>query len=144
MATASALKPLTPVRNRDRVFFSSMAIAMALAVFIGFARTYYLSSYFGTHATVSGGPITTIVHVHAALFTAWVLLFIVQTALVATQRVAVHRKLGIAGAVLASGMVAAGLAVALGAARRGSAPPGLTPAAFLVVPLGDMALFTVF
>lgn len=117
---------------------------MALAVFVGFSRTYYLSSYFGTHSTVSGGAITPLVHLHAALFTAWVLLFIVQTALVAVHRVAIHRRLGIFGAVLASAMIVVGVAMALAAARRGSSPPGLTPQAFLVIPLGDMALFALF
>jgi len=117
---------------------------MALAVFIGFARTYYLSSHFGTHATISGAPFTTVVHIHAALFTAWVLLFIVQTALIATHRVALHRRLGVLGATLAAGMIVAGIAISLSAARHGSAPPGVSPAGFLVVPFGDIALFTLF
>jgi hypothetical protein len=144
MASAPALKPLSPPRNRDRIFFGGMAVAMAAAVFIGFARTYFLSWYFGTHATVSGGPLTAVVHVHAALFTAWVLLFITQTALVATNRVAVHRRLGIAGAALAAGMIVAGVAISIAAARRGAAPGGVSPQGFLVVPLGDIALFTLF
>jgi len=126
------------------MFYSGMALAMALTVFIGFARTYYLSSYFGTHTTISGGALTTLIHVHATLFTSWVLLFIVQTALVATHRVAIHRRLGIAGAVLAALMVSAGCAVAIASARRGSAPPGVDPLSFLAIPLGDMLMFSVF
>ncbi|MDP9268646.1 MAG: hypothetical protein M3P27_10050 [Acidobacteriota bacterium] len=144
MAAATAPKPISRPGARDRVFFSGMAIAMALAVFIGFSRTYFLSWFFGTHATVTGAPFTTVVHVHAALFTAWVLLFIVQTALVATRRVAVHRRLGVVGAALAAGMIVAGIAISIAAARRGAAPPGLTPEGFLVVPLGDTALFALF
>jgi hypothetical protein len=144
MVTATATRPpsLSPGR-RDRIFYSGMAIAMALTVFVGFARTYYLSTYFGTHATISGGPLTTLIHVHATLFTSWVLLFIIQTALVATHRVAIHRRLGIAGAVLAALMVGAGCAVAVASARRGSAPPGVDPLTFLAIPLGDMLMFTI-
>ena len=52
-----------------------------------------------------------LVHVHAALFTAWVLLFVVQTAFIAQRRITLHRKLGIAGAVLAAAMVTAVTAV---------------------------------
>jgi hypothetical protein len=143
MATASASQPLAQPGRYDRTFYSGMAIAMALAVFIGFARTYYLSAYFGTNATLTGGPFSPVVRLHATLFTAWVLLFLVQTSLVATHRVAVHRRLGVAGAVLAGLMVVAGTAIALDTARRGGGPPGADPLEFLVVPLGDVAVFSV-
>src|SRR5215468_7981998 len=103
MATSAAPKPIVLSTGAyDRLFYSGMAVAMALAVFIGFARTYYLSAYFGTTTTTTGGPFSTIVRLHAALFTTWVLLFVVQTSLVATRRVAVHRRLGLAVAVLAA------------------------------------------
>lgn len=143
MATGTASRPVSQPGRYDRAFYSGMAIAMALAVFIGFARTYYLSSYFGTNATLTGGPVSTVVHLHAALFTAWVLLFLVQTSLVATHRVAVHRRLGVAVAGLAALMVVAGTVIALATARRGGGPPGIEPLAFLVIPLGDMAVFSV-
>jgi hypothetical protein len=126
----------------DRLFYGTMAVVLALTVFAGFGPTYYFRFVDGgPHATTSGGPITTIIHLHAALFSAWVLLFIVQTALVATHRVAVHRRLGIAGAALAAAMVAGGTTAAIATARRGGAPPGVEPLAFLAIPLFDMVLF---
>lgn len=143
MATVTASRPASQPGRYDRTFYSGMAIAMALAVFVGFARTYYLSSYFGTSTTLTGGPFSTVVRLHAALFTAWVLLFLVQTSLVATHRVAVHRRLGVAVAVLAALMIVAGTAIALATARRGGGPPGADPLGFLVIPLGDMAVFSV-
>ena len=129
----------------DRVFYSSMAIVMALTVFIGFAPTYYLK-VFGSApmVTLTSAPFTTLVHLHGLLFTGWVVLFIVQTALVANHRVAVHRRMGIAGAILATGMVIAGVSTAISAAARGSAPPGVDPLAFLAIPLFDMVLFPTF
>jgi hypothetical protein len=75
------------------------------------------------------------------LFTAWVVLFVVQTALVASRRVALHRRLGVAGAALAAAMVVAGTSIAIATAARGSAPPGMDPLAFLAIPLFDMILF---
>ena len=66
---------------------------------------------------------TPLVHTHGLLFTTWVLLFIVQTALVAQHRVAVHRRLGIAGSVSsAAAMIVVGTLTALqaGGARRGA------------------------
>ncbi len=129
----------------DRVFYSSISIVMALTVFAGFAPTYYLRTYFGAPATITGAAtLTPLAVVHGALFTCWVLLFIVQTALVASRRVAVHRRLGIAGVFLAAAMVIVGASTAIGAAARGSAPPGATPGAFLAVPLFDLLLFTGF
>ena len=140
--------PRVPVRAtgaHDRLFYGAMAVALAITAFTGFAPTYYLRLVSGgATATLTGGPFTTLVHIHGALFTAWTLLFIVQTALISSRRVAVHRRLGIAGAVLAAAMVVAGAVVAVSTAARGSAPPGLTPLAFLVIPLFDLVLFTGF
>lgn len=149
MTTASAAtavrSPARQVGSHDRLFYGSMAGALGLTVLAGFAPTYYLRLMDGgPSATLSGGPFTRLVHLHGALFTSWMLLFIVQTALVASRRVAVHRRLGIAGAVLAAGMVVAGTRVAIATAARGSAPPGMTPLAFLIIPLFDMVLFATF
>jgi hypothetical protein len=150
MATASAARPAprSPVREagaHDRLFYGGMAIAIGLTVFAGFASTYYLRFFAGgPKATLTGGPFTALVHVHGALFTTWVLLFMVQTALVASRRVAVHRRLGVAGAALAAAMVVAGTSIAIATAARGSAPPGVDPLAFLAIPIFDMVLFATF
>ena len=143
MATAVASKPvLRPVTAYDRAFYSGIAIAMALTVFVGFAPTFFLKMFgSGPMMTISGSPFTPLVYVHAALFTSWVLLFIVQTALVASHRVAVHRRMGIAGGVLAAMMVIAGTLLAIKGAARGMAPPGVPPLSFLAIPLFDMLFF---
>jgi hypothetical protein len=129
----------------DRLFYGGMAITLALTVLTGFAPTYYLRFLGdGPTATLSGGPFTSLVHLHGALFTGWVLLFVVQTALVASHRVAVHRRLGVAGAVLAAAMVLVGTSTAIATAARGGAPPGVAPLAFLAIPIFDMVLFATF
>ncbi len=71
-------------------FYRHMAIALSLFVIVGFSRTYYLR--FLTDLP----PLTTLVHLHSLVFTAWLLVFIAQTRLVAAQRVDLHMKLGIA------------------------------------------------
>ena len=149
MTTIAAEKPEprapAVVGAYDRVFYSGMAIAMALTVFAGFAPSYYLRWLDGgPAATVSGAPITSLIHLHGAVFTAWVVLFLVQTGLVAARRVRLHRKLGIAGAALAAVMVVVGWSTAIAGARAGSAPPGVDPLVFLVVPVFDLMLFTGF
>jgi hypothetical protein len=129
----------------DRLFYSGMAMVMALTVLIGFAPTYYLRPFFAPPVTVSGSAsLTLLTLVHGALFTGWVLLFIAQTALIKARRVALHRRVGTAGAVLAAAMVIVGVSTALDAAGRGAAPPGVDPLVFLAVPLFDMVLFAGF
>jgi len=141
-AMAAGRAPLHNQAAYDRLFYGSMAVILALVVFAGFGRTYYFRFVSGgPQATFSGGPFTVLVHLHGALFTAWVLLFVVQTALVATRRVAVHRRLGTAGAGLAVAMIGVGLTTAVASARRGGAPPGVDPLAFMAIPFFDMLVF---
>jgi len=122
-----------------------MAIVMALTVLIGFGPTYYVKAFSNTPmSTLSGGPMTLLVQAHGVLFTAWVLLFIVQTALVAQHRLAIHRRLGIAVAILAALMVVVGMLTALKMAARGAAPGGIDPLSFAMIPLSDMFFFAVF
>lgn len=136
--------PRTRARH-DRIFYSSMAIAMALAVFVGFGPTYYTKLLGDAPLrTFSGGSVTPLVHAHGLLFTAWVLLFVGQTALIAQRRVALHRRIGIAGALLAASMVVVGAVAALELAARGAAPPGIDPLSFVLVPLGDVIVFGAF
>jgi hypothetical protein len=125
-----------PLR-RDSVFFSSMALAMAAAVFVGFSQTYYLKAYFDTPA------LTPLRVVHGAMFTAWIALLILQTGLVAANRRDVHRRLGLLGVGLAVTMVVLGTALAVSALREGRAPSGApSPSAFFAIPIGTMIAFT--
>lgn len=144
VAPQPAVKPGAAPRA-DRVFYSSMAIVLAVTVFIGFAPTYYLRALFGAPPTVTGATsLSPLAHLHGALFTGWVLLFIVQTALVASHRTRLHQRLGIAGGVLAAAIVVVGVRTAVASAARGAAPPGVDPLAFLSIPLFDMLLFASF
>src|SRR4029453_19008110 len=107
-----------PSATRERSFYLGMAIALALTVLAGFRPPYYFSFFRGGPTrTFGGGPFTPIFHIHAVLFTAWVVLFIVQTSLVATRRVAVHRRLGIARIGLAAALVVGGVGAAIAGAR---------------------------
>lgn len=137
-AVAAAQRPVVISYPWDRKFYTGMAIAMLLTVLVGFAPTYYLTP-------VMGGPsFVPLTHLHAALFSSWVVLFMVQTSLVAARKVAAHRRLGIAGAILALSMVVIGASTAIAAAARGgsiSAPQDIPPRVFLVVPLFDVAVF---
>jgi uncharacterized membrane protein YozB (DUF420 family) len=126
------------VRQRDRWFFTGMAVASLLTVFIGFAPSYYLGHFFEAR------PLSTLVHFHGALFTSWILLFLTQTSLIAAGRADLHRRLGVAGGVLAVLMLAVGYLTAVEGARRGVTPPGgPPPLVFLAVPIGALVTFAI-
>lgn len=95
----------TPAANArfDRIFFSGMAGLILLSVFIGFAQSYYLLGVpnIPHWRRFNTPPYPFVVHLHGLLLTAWILLLITQTSLVAAHRIKLHRRLGIAGVVLA-------------------------------------------
>ena len=132
-----AATPRMPGRVNDRRLYILAAIVTPLIVLAGFARTYYLKPFFKTPDLPNR-----IVHLHGIVMTAWVLLFITQISLVATRRTRVHQRLGIAGGVLAALVVIVGILTALFAAAR-EHTPGPPALAFLIVPLGDMLIFSV-
>lgn len=126
----------------DRTFFTGMAVAMAVAVFVGFAPTFYLRLWFHRPTLNGAVDLSPLAYVHGVLFSGWVMLFIAQTSLVAARRVDIHRRLGLAGVAMAAMMVIVGTTTAIATAARGAGPPGVDPLVFLAVPLGDMVLFT--
>jgi hypothetical protein len=133
---ATAPSPHRSLASSDRRFFLGISIAIALVVFAGFAPTFYLRGYFHTE------PLPAVFVVHGMVFSAWVVLFVVQAALVSARRTDIHRKLGVAGGVLAVLMVVMGYQAAIAAATRGFSTPGLPPPlVFLAVPMFDLVVF---
>jgi hypothetical protein len=129
----------TRVSARRHGFYVGMAVAILAIVLTAFGQRYFLRLPSRTLALAA------IVHVHAALFTSWILLFIAQTTLVAAHRVDIHRRLGILGALLAPAIVVLGVAVSIHGGRTGWKPGGAfrTPLEFMIVPLWDIAIFAV-
>ena len=125
-----------PGRRYDHYFFSGMALLMLATVFQGFARSYYLAGVF--HAPLP----SLIIHVHGAAFSCWILLLVAQTSLVSLGRVDIHRRLGIAGFVLACLMVILGVMAATDLLVREGGPPGTDAKFFYIVPLSGMMIFT--
>jgi hypothetical protein len=124
-------------RQGARRFYVGMAIAVLITVFLGFSHSYFLKAYYGTP------ELSLLVHIHGLVFTSWVLLFLAQTSLVATGHTDRHRKLGVAGAVLAALLLIVGTATAILRVKGGrpSPIPGVPPLSFLAVPLFDMVAF---
>ncbi|HKQ72545.1 MAG TPA: hypothetical protein VJ810_02380 [Blastocatellia bacterium] len=124
------------IKRRERLFYMGMAAAAVITVFTGFARTYYLKSFFGAPS------LTPMLHLHGIVFTLWLILLLIQTALVSTNRTGMHRRLGMVGAVIAVLVVIVGAGTAIMRAKIIETPPTApSPLVFLTIPLGDILVF---
>jgi uncharacterized membrane protein YozB (DUF420 family) len=125
----------------ERLFYTGMAMAILAAVVLGFARTFFLRPWFPGHPA----PPEPFFMLHGAVFAAWFVLLVVQPSLVAAGRTDLHRRLGMAGAVLAVMMVVVGIKGALLAASRAGGFVGvpIPPLSFMAIPFFDMVIFAV-
>lgn len=113
------------LQGRDERFFFVSALVMAGVVFAGFGLNLGLGrSTFAVPARF---------HVHALLFFGWTLLYVLQTALVSRDSLALHRRLGWLAAVLMPAMVVSGILITVVNVRDGRSPPFFEPAYFLVM-----------
>src|SRR5437660_9557211 len=122
-------------KTRERVFYSGMAIAISIVIFVGFSRTFFLRPYFHSERLIP------LLILHGIIFSSWIALFVTQTTLVATKRTSTHMKLGVAGGVLAALMIIVGTFTAIVRAKGPSPIPGVNPLSFLTIQLGDMLVF---
>ncbi|MBI3818894.1 MAG: hypothetical protein HY286_09415 [Planctomycetes bacterium] len=128
----------------ERVFFAVTTLAMAAWLFAGFARSFFLRPAFADRPDYASPEV--IYYVHGALFTSWFVLLVAQALLISVGNVRLHMRLGFLGAGIAGLMIIVGSILAVIAAAR---PTGFTgvpiPAdQFLLVPLGDIAIFALF
>lgn len=126
----------------ERRFFTGMALAILATVIVGFSRSFFLRPLFPEWPS----PSEMIFYVHGVVFTAWIVLFVVQASLVAGGHTELHRKIGPFSAVLAVAMVVLGTLGALVAAGRATGFVGIPvpPLQFLAIPIFDMILFPTF
>lgn len=96
----------------ERRYFTILAFLLACFVIGAFTPTFFLHSRFQRP-----GP-TPFIAFHGILMTGWMLLFIVQCALVAAGRTRWHRQLGYAGVVFAGLLVPIGCMATLASAAR--------------------------
>jgi hypothetical protein len=128
----------TPLRPRaEGSFYLGMALAVAFVVAYGFGRTV------NARLLHPRSPRPWILYAHVALFTTWVLLFIMQAALVRFRRVDWHRRLGLAGVVVGGLMPPVGIATAIVTTRLNRAGSNTGGEAFLIVSFFDMLAFAV-
>jgi hypothetical protein len=101
--------------------------------------------YLGPLLSGTTGAKPPVIHVHAALFFGFLLLFAAQTIFAATGRIDLHRKLGTLGIGYAAAMVVVGVYTAFSAIESAVDAGRLEQAqAGLLTPLMDMLVFPIF
>ncbi|HUX66376.1 MAG TPA: hypothetical protein VMV31_02685 [Terriglobales bacterium] len=141
---AVAIAAPRPARLHAERSFYLLASGTILAFILAGFRQFLLHGRQpdGTPLTAAIRPL---VITHGLLMLLWIVLFVLQNALIVGGNRKLHITLGGAGAVLAALMVAVGLAMAWASARfdpAGSQPWGV--AAFLTVPLATILGFGAF
>ena len=132
--------PLTNSIERTRRAYFAITLLLLGIVTWGFWR-YYSGLFVGGIARLW------IVHVHAAVFSIWVIVLVVQAGVVVAGNVRLHRRLGLAAMLYGVLVFVIGIAVSVGApalrVRAGEFPleVGVTVALYS---LADLLLFGVF
>jgi hypothetical protein len=99
-------------RTRERIFFAIMTFLMVGTILLGFRASYFP---LGERPAALANPA---IIAHAAVFTVFLLLFAVQTTLIAAHRVRWHMKLGLWLYGIAALMFPLGLLAAIDELRR--------------------------
>jgi hypothetical protein len=131
---------IRPAHKRaDDIYFTTMSFLMLAIILVGFAPSYFLRGAVLAHLP------SLLVHLHGAVFSSWIILFVVQSCLVSAGNIRLHRRLGVLGSVLAALMVVLGILAVFGAMRRGAVIPSFfTPASFLVENVVGMMVFGIY
>lgn len=124
----------------DKYFYFAMALLVAIAVPAGFSFTVNDNLLHPIHPAIARPAI---LYVHGSLFVGWVALFVVQTGLVRSHSVQMHRRVGAWGVALGIAMIVVGVATAIVMRKYRIAHDHSETAAFLSIPFNDLYEFAV-
>ena len=115
-----------------RVLYMGLSVLMALIAIVGFWPLYFGPLVVGTLVQ----PL--LIHIHATVFTGWLVLFFLQAYLAATKRIQLHMTLGRLGIWYGLLLIVVGLTT--GVLRAAGAPPA-GALQLLYVSVADMVMF---
>lgn len=118
-------------------FFAVSAILIAALVVLSFPVTYFIPFASGSK------QFTLLRHLHGLAFFVWIGLFVVQTRLVRSGNVRMHREMGIAGVALAGAMLPLALWQTVTSAAERQAKDFAQPFEFSLYNLVDILVFSV-
>jgi hypothetical protein len=122
----------------DKYFYLFMSLLIAVTVVYGFSNTVDKNLI---HPAL---PRPFLLYVHAAVFSGWVVFYILQAALIRTHNVGLHRRIGWFGAALGVAIPVLGASTAVTMTRFNIVQLHQSDAApFLMVPLFDITAFSI-
>ena len=139
MTTALTVRAAVRVRTGWRVYWPIALLSIAIAL-LGFWPTY-----FGVLLLSGSVHTLPIIHVHAAVFSGWLVLVLTQAVLAATGHTALHIKIGKFGFVYGVLLIVIGEATAFASFGARVAAGNITDArARLFAPVTDLMVFAPF
>jgi hypothetical protein len=113
---ATAPFQISPVSQRrsfvERWYFTGMALAMIAVCLAAFLPSL-------THAAGRRAPLSLLAAAHGIVFFSWLLIFLVQSRLVATRQVGWHKRLGLASIFVLAMMIPLAYMTTIAMVRRG-------------------------
>ena len=126
-------------QSAERKFYSRMALFMAAIIFAGFMPSFYLRGM--VHYPRPNPSLPPHVMVHGLMFSAWLLIFVVQTQLVAAGRRDLHMLLGSLSFVFALALIPMMYLTAVWQVARQNSPPFTDPLNWTIIPLSGIIPF---
>lgn len=126
-------------QSAERKFYSRMALFMTAIIFVGFMSSFYLRGL--VHYPRPNPSLPPHVMVHGLVFSSWLLIFVVQTQLVAVGRRDLHMLIGALSFVLALALVPLMYLTAVWQVARQNSPPFTDPLDWTIVPLAGIIPF---
>lgn len=124
----------------ERWFFTTITLAMLAVAVAGFLPSLI-------HTDGRRAPVSSLAAAHGILFFAWLIIYLVQSRLIATGHLAIHRRVGLAASFVMMLMVPLGYAATVAMVRRGFDLSGdlridQDPASAATFPFTDILLFS--
>ena len=123
--------------TQERRHYFLMSLLIAGVVVFGFSRTVDEGLIHPAY------PLPWIIYLHAAVFSAWIVLLVTQSGLVRIKHVTLHRKLGMWGLALGIALPIVGMATKITMTRFEIAHGDEDGAASLAISLNDMLQFSI-
>lgn len=133
----ASIAPTLPRARGGGRFYLHINLALLAVVVLGFSHSYFLSGWLAPQRPALSG----LVHFHGAVATAWFLLMVSQPLLIARGDIRLHRRMGVAGAVIALLVPVSAILVGIAAIKRGQGASAVDPRLFFAVPFFGALLF---
>ena len=130
-----ALTVAAPAIRPRRVVYIGLSALMAIIAVVGFWPGYFGPLVYGTLVQ----PL--LIHIHATVFTGWLVLFFLQAYFAATKRIGLHLTVGKVGIWYGVMLILVGLTT--GVIRAAASPPGRAEGLLLAI-TQDMLMFAGF